>query len=109
MTHRAILPNRRPSTTAETEWAGHRITVTIGLHPTTGEPMEIFADLENGGDIASVCRDAAVALSLALQHGASPAALDKTMTRVPAWVNGAEAQAPASPIGTIIAEIRRAV
>jgi hypothetical protein len=103
---RHLLPNRRPCVTLDTNFGPHPITVTVGLYPDTGAPSEVFADFGKGGDMAAVCRDAAVALSLALQHGAEPATLDKTMTRIPvtALVDGAmvETVAYASPVGAIV-------
>jgi len=106
---RTALPNRRPCVTVATIFGKHPITVTVGLHPDTGAPAEVFGDFEKGGDLATVCRDAAVACSLALQHGAAPADLDKSMTRVPDWklIDGemVETVTYASPVGAIVGAI----
>jgi len=103
---RSALPQRRPNFTAEADWQGHTFTVTVGLDHQ-GTPREVFANHAKG-DMAATLADACVVISIALQHGVTPDALAKSLGSVPAWINGAEAQAPASPIGTIIAEIRRA-
>lgn len=104
---RLPLPNRRPSITAETTWtaqdgSAHPFTVTIGLD-LEGRPREVFANHAKGA-MAATLADACVLISIALQHGITPQALGKSLGRVPLW----EADAPASPLGTIIEEIRRA-
>ena len=60
------------------------------------------------GDMAATLTDARVLISIALQWGVSVDDLAKSLGSVPTWVNGALYPAPASPIGTIIAEIRKA-
>lgn len=104
---RKILPTRRPSETIEAAWGQHTLIITVGYNPDTGMASEVFADLGRGGDLAAVCRDAAVCISIALQHGSSPDALAKTMTRVPAWKIGPdgdmiEGEDWASPVGAIV-------
>lgn len=100
MSGRNPLPNRRPNRTCLTEWAGHPITVTIGLR-LDGTPGEVFADTPRGGDLQASIADACVLVSLALQHGIAPAELAKSLGRVPVW--GAEGvSAPASPVGAIV-------
>lgn len=112
--NRNRLPNRRPNITAETDWQGHSITVTIGVDPVTGDPLEVFANAASGGSMQASLADACVLISIALQHGVKPAALAKSLARVPAWVNGidengdpctVETTAPASPVGAILAEV----
>lgn len=98
---RAALPYRRPNATIAAEWQGHAITVTVGYDPQTGEPMEVFCDTAKGGDMAATLSDACVIISLALQHGVTPNALAKSLGRVPVW--GSTDDAPASPIGVIVA------
>jgi hypothetical protein len=69
MTARERLPDRRPSVVFEFEIHGLRYTATVS-HFTDGRPAEIF--LQNhkpGSQSDSNARDAAVAASLALQHG----------------------------------------
>ena len=106
LTHRTVLPNRRPSVTTEAVWrtgdATHRFTITVGFS-NTGRPFEVFADNAKG-DMAAMLSDACVWASLCLQFGATPAYLAKSLGRVPAWVNGALGEVSASPLG-VIAEV----
>lgn len=96
---RKTLPNRRPSATVETEWQGHRIAVTVGYDPETMRPMEVFADTASGGQMQAALRDGCIVASIAMQHGASPAALAKSMSRVADYTG---AEGPASPMGAIM-------
>jgi len=100
---RAALPNRRPSRTYSTAWEGHPITVTVGFHPATGQPMEVFADAEKGGQMQATIADACVIVSIALQHGIPPEALAKSLSRVPDMFGGGDL--PGSPIGVIVGAI----
>lgn len=103
---RKSLPNRRPNISAAANWQGHAFTVTVGFDDQF-EPREVFADHAKG-DMAATLADACVIISIALQHGIEVTALGRSLGSVPAWINGEQTDAPASPIGTIIAEIRRA-
>jgi hypothetical protein len=98
---RSTLPSRRPSVTRETEWNGHPLTVTIG-YDRQGRPAEVFANALHGGDMQSTLADASVVISIALQHSIAPDALAKSLARVPAWINGIETTAPASPVGAVM-------
>lgn len=100
---RAVLPNRRPNTTVAAEWQGHSFTVCIGFD-AQGRAAEVFCDHAKG-DMRAVLADACVLISIALQHGIAPAALAKSLGTVPAWRNGEQIEAPASPVGTIMAVI----
>ena len=102
---RTPLPTRRPNLTIDADWNGHPVSVTVGLDPATGQPAEVFADTARGGDMQASIADACVLISLALQHGIAPADLAKSLGRVPAWVNGVETDAPASPVGCIVAVV----
>jgi hypothetical protein len=107
MTPRLPLPARRPNFTRAIDWAGHPITVTVGLR-VDGSPAEVFADSARGGDMAATLADACVLISIALQHGIAPADLAKSLGRVPllrapgGQVEDARQDAPASPIGAIV-------
>lgn len=103
---RRRLPDRRPNVTREIFWNGHRITVTIGFHPKTGRPMEVFANTDRGGDMQAVISDSCVILSLGLQNGTPPDELGKSLLIVPAFIDGEETTAPASPIGAIVGVIQ---
>lgn len=107
---RQTLPQLRSNVTRAVEWSGHAFTVTIGLHPETWQPAEVFADTAKGGDMAAALADACVLISIALQHGIAPAALAKSLARVPVLWGDEGQDAPASPVGAIIeavlAEVR---
>jgi len=63
------LPNRRPAETFDVEVGGLRYTATIGFYPD-GRVGEIFLQNHKAASSAGVmASDAAVAASLALQHG----------------------------------------
>lgn len=102
---RRRLPDRRPHVTREIEWNGHRIVVTVGYNPRDGSVAEVFANAETGGHMQAALSDACVVLSIALQHGISPADLGKSLLIVPAFIEGEETTAPASPLGAIVAVI----
>lgn len=103
MSGRAILPTRRPNVTVEVAHGGHAFTVTVG-YDLTGRVREVFAGgTRIGTDLAHVIADACVALSLALQHGARPADLGRSMGVVPDLARGGDAVLPASVLGAICA------
>lgn len=102
---RASLPTRRPNCTRSVEWQGHAMTVTIGFDPVTGSPVEVFCNTDKGGDMAATLADASVVLSVALQHGITPAELGKSLGRVPVlWGEEGQTQ-PSSPVGAIVEAI----
>lgn len=111
---RRPLPSRRPCITTDAIWQGNPITVTVGLYPDDGTPGEVFADASYKVQpvVHGILSDACVGLSIAMQHGIAPELLGKSLGTVPYWqlVEGEMkmVNAPASPIGTIIAEIRKA-
>jgi ribonucleoside-diphosphate reductase alpha chain len=81
MTHRQRLTNRRPAETFEFEVGGLRYTATVGRFPD-GTIGEVF--LQNhkpGSQSDSNARDAAVAASLALQHGCPLETLQRALLR----------------------------
>ncbi len=81
---RQRLPNRRPSVTETVEVEGQRVEVTIGFAPETGAVREMFlAAGKSGSTLAGLLSDAAVAISVGLQHGVTPAALAKSIGRLP--------------------------
>lgn len=98
---RKPLPNARPNVTITVHWSGHEFPVTIGLSWPDLQPMEVFADVAKGGDIQWAIADACVIISLALQHGISPADLAKSLGRVPSW----QGEVPASPLGAVVEAI----
>ncbi len=80
---RKRLPNRRPSYTETLEVDGQALTATVGFDPKSGQPCELFVSAgKEGSMLDSLLADAAVAISVALQHGVPPAALAKSVGRL---------------------------
>jgi hypothetical protein len=78
---RRILPQRRPAETFHLRFWNQPVSVTVGYY-SDGTPGEIFVDAgKTGQDVQSTARDAAVLLSLALQHGATVATIQHAVTR----------------------------
>ena len=97
---RRHLPDRRPNRTETIRWAGKEFSVSIGYWPDSGRPAETFVDgAREGSDLKALLADAAVLLSLLLQHNVAPAAIGHSLARVP--VNEVETK-PASVIGAVV-------
>jgi hypothetical protein len=84
---REILPNRRHSFSFTLDFQGERYDVTIG-HYGDGRTGECFINRILGKNSAKVgtllddvCRDGAVLMSIAIQHGANLATLRNAITR----------------------------
>jgi len=80
---RENLPNRRPCETIAIRHNGAAVTASIGRYPD-GRPAELF--LNSGkidSDLDCLMADAAVAISIALQHGAPVEALRHSMKKDP--------------------------
>jgi hypothetical protein len=92
---RKALPPRRASETFTVVHWNQVFVVTVGFYDD-GTPGEVFISTGKGGDAAAVARDAAVTLSLGLQHGVPIESIQHAITR-----NGASG-APASIIGAVI-------
>ena len=109
-TARQRLPNRRPSQVETLEVAGQSFTTCIGFGPESGQPREVFmAAGKEGSMLNALLADAAVVISVALQHGVPAAALAKSVGRLPAGLvapadlDHAQGQkVPASPIGAAL-------
>jgi len=107
---RKRLPNRRPSHTEALTVAGQTFTATVGFDPEDGRPRELFLTAgKEGSLINALLADAAVVISVALQHGISARALAKSVGRLPegrvtpANLDGGKpARIPASPIGAAL-------
>ena len=81
---RKRLPNRRPAITETLEVEGQSVEVTVGFAPESGAVREVFlAAGKTGSMLDSLLADAAVAISVALQHGVPPSALAKSVGRLP--------------------------
>ncbi len=80
---RRRLPDRRRSEIHDFEIDGQAYSASFGLYES-GTIGEVFiSGAKTGSTMAAVLSDAAILASLALQHGAAPAALAKTMSRIP--------------------------
>jgi hypothetical protein len=79
---RRRLPDRRRTLTLALDYDGQTYAVALGYDPT-GRIHEVFVQgAKVGSGIEGLLDDAAVVLSLALQHGADPAALPRSMGRL---------------------------
>ena len=92
---RRILPQRRRAENFDLRFWSQPFTVTVGYY-ADGTPGEVFIDGgKSGQDVQSTGRDAAVVLSLALQHGTPIETIRHAVTR------GASGE-PASILGAIV-------
>jgi len=95
---RRVLPQRRAAETFNMRFWNQLFTVTVSFYPD-GTPGEVFIDsCKTGNDIESITRDAAVLLSLALQHRVPPETIRHAITR------GASEE-PASVLGAVVDSI----
>ena len=87
MTARRCLPHRRGAVALDIEHAGHRYRMHISYFPDGGIG-EVFLDAARQNSMLDAfAADAAILLSLLLQHGAfaRAAALSQWHTRKPDW------------------------
>jgi len=95
MSDRRRLPNRRSAVAFELEHAGHRYRMHVG-HFSDGAIGEVFLDsAKQNSALDAFASDAAILISLLLQHGATPAEIGHALRRSP---DGA----PASLIGAAV-------
>ena len=107
---RTRLPNRRECHIETLEVAGQEFTACIGFDPVTGQPRELFLNGgKEGSQVDALLSDAATATSIALQYGVPPAALVKSVGRLPglpvtpaALDRPATGRQPASAIGAAL-------
>jgi hypothetical protein len=98
---RTRLPNRRYAETADLAIGGMTMAATIGFD-RAGNAAEIFlSGGKNGSGLAAILHDAAVLISVALQHGIPAEALARSIARIPESFD-APATVPASPIGAAL-------
>lgn len=101
---REPLAPRRPAVTVGLRWNGHAFAVTVGYSPD-GKVREVFASgTRTGSDMQRMIDDACVVISLALQFGALPGDLGRSLGSVPDPADGM-AETPASVIGAILRAI----
>ena len=109
MPHRARLPNRRPAVTHHLETAGPAFVATVGFDDQA-QPREIFiGGGKEGSAINTLLSDAAVIISVALQHGIEAEALARSISRLPADKLAplqSTDQEPASPLGAVLDLLR---
>ena len=78
---RHVLPQRRAAETFNIRFWNQPLTVTVGFY-ADGTPGEVFIDGgKTGQDLQNTARDAAVVLSLAMQHGTPIEAIRHAVTR----------------------------
>jgi hypothetical protein len=81
MTARERLPNRRASETLEFECGALRYTCTVSRYGN-GRLAEIFLTNHKSNSAADTgARDAAIAFSFAVQHGADPEVIRRALCR----------------------------
>lgn len=99
---REAMPWRRRGETFEMDWGGYasKYTITVGYY-ADGRLGEVFINGGKSGEmVEAIARDGAVLLSVALQSGASLAAMAKAVTR--------DGQGhPSSLIGAVIDRLAR--
>lgn len=106
---RVPLPDRRRNVTENVTWiapngTAFELAVCVGVDQA-GQVYEVFCNHAKG-DMAAMLADTCVVISIALQHGITPAALAKSLGTVPGWP--ANQLAPASPVGTILEAVMAA-
>lgn len=78
---RMRLPNRRAQTTVGLAFDGARYEISFGRFDS-GAPAEVFIDsMKPGSGMHALAHDAAVLISLALQHGVSLPVLRHALAR----------------------------
>lgn len=106
-TRRRRLPHRREAITESIEFArsGGQVTryeASVG-YDELGRPKEIFlSGAKDGTDMAAVLADASVAISVALQHGVSAAAMAVSIARIAPSDGAMGPGLPASVIGAAL-------
>ena len=95
MTDRLSLPFRRPQETSVIEHGGHGYFVSTGHH-RDGSIGEVFVQaLKTSSQVEGLARDAAILVSLGIQHGCSVSAMRAAITRE-------EDGSPSSLIGAVL-------
>jgi hypothetical protein len=99
MIWRRRLPARRRAVAQEIEHAGHRYRMHVGYFPD-GAIGELFVDAAKPNSaLDAFAADAAILISLLLQHSATPAEIGHALRRAP---NGE----PASLIGAVVDQLQ---
>ena len=81
MSNRESLPNRRSAETFQLQVGGLNYTCTVGRFPD-GSIGELFLNNHKANSAADTnARDAAIAFSIAVQHGANPDVIRRALCR----------------------------
>ena len=104
---RTALPNRRQSLVETIEFDGFTYEVGFGLVPENNRILEVFITTNDkqGSAVHVACADAAVLISLLLQHGVTAEEIGHSLLRA----GGGPTQAahdPASIIGRVVDRIK---
>ena len=92
---RRILPQRRCAETFDLVFRNQPVTITVGFFPG-GDLGEVFISTgKTGADLQNIAHDAAVTISLALQHGVGIEAIRHAVTRC-------SDDSPASILGAVV-------
>jgi hypothetical protein len=82
MTERNHLPQRRVCETFEIRKHGIDWIVSVGFYGDMATPGEVFiSGARAGTDLDGIARDAAITISIALQHGANASTMAHAITR----------------------------
>jgi hypothetical protein len=99
--HRRRLPNWRSAVTEDLAVDNTRVAATVGFDGA-GMPKEVFlVGGKSGSSLDFLLADAAVMLSVALQHDVPASALAKSIARIPESLDGPSTSA-ASIIGAAL-------
>jgi hypothetical protein len=81
---RRHLPDRRGAIALNLEHGGHHFRLHVGRYPDDGSLGEVFIDAaKQNSALDAFAADAAILVSLLLQHGASPAEIGHALRRAP--------------------------
>jgi hypothetical protein len=106
MNDRDRLPNRRPNSTVKLKHKGMTFYVTVGFDPVDGKIKEVFGNAHRAStDIDYLISDSCVAISIALQMGATPELLLHSMSFVDVVGDPEITREPASIMGKIVQAI----
>ena len=103
---RQRLPNRREQVTESIAVGNAAYEVSVGFDPES-QPKEVFlTGAKAGTDMAFILADAAVVISIALQHGVPVTLFAEAVSRVPDTFEGPATRA-ASVIGAALDLVAR--
>ena len=104
---RQRLPNRREQVTESIAVGNAAYEVSVGFDPESQTPKEVFlTGAKAGTDMAFILADAAVVISIALQHGVPVELFAEAVSRVPDTFEGPATRA-ASVIGAALDLVAR--